>query len=96
MSDAPGPVIAVSDYLKVLPQAVSSWVDRPLVALGTDGFGRSEGREDLRRFFEVDAAHTVWAALSQLVRDGQLEATVLAEARKSLGIDSDKPNPMTV
>ncbi|HEY9841589.1 MAG TPA: pyruvate dehydrogenase (acetyl-transferring), homodimeric type [Candidatus Obscuribacterales bacterium] len=96
LREAPGPVIAVSDYMKILPHALARWIDRPLVALGTDGFGRSEGRRDLRRFFEVDAAHTVWAALSQLVRDGQLEVSVLDEARKALGIDSEKPNPMTV
>lgn len=91
-----GPVIAVSDYVKMLPHALARWVDRPLVALGTDGFGRSEGRGALRRFFEVDTAHTVWAALSQLVRAGQLPASVLKQARKELDIDPDKANPAHV
>lgn len=96
LKDVRGPVIAVSDYLKLLPHSLARWVDRPLVALGTDGFGRSEGRNDLRRFFEVDAEHTAWAALSQLVRDGELESTILDEARKALKIDPDKPNPISV
>ncbi|MGV3523815.1 MAG: pyruvate dehydrogenase (acetyl-transferring), homodimeric type [Candidatus Sericytochromatia bacterium] len=95
LAEAEGPVVAVSDYMKVLPHALARWVDRPLVALGTDGFGRSEGRTDLRRFFEVDAAHTVWVALGELVRQGQLDASILNEARESLGIDPDKINPMT-
>lgn len=96
LADSQGPVIAISDYMKVLPLSLARYIDRPLVALGTDGFGRSEGRDDLRRFFEVDPAHTVWATLSQLVRDGQLDASILQGARDALQIDVDKPNPMSV
>lgn len=96
LKDSEGPVIAVSDYCKVLALSLAKWLPQPLVALGTDGFGRSEGRTDLRRFFEVDTAHTVWAALSQLVRAGQLDASLLEEARQTLKIDPEKPNPMNV
>jgi pyruvate dehydrogenase E1 component len=96
MADTEGPVIAVSDYTKALPHMLARWIDRPLVALGTDGFGRSEGRADLRRFFGVDADHTVWAALSQLVRAGSLDPSVLTEARAALQVDPEAPNPVTV
>lgn len=96
LADAEGPVIAVSDYTKALPHMLARWIDRPLVALGTDGFGRSEGRADLRRFFGVDADHTVWAALSQLVRAGSLDKSVLDEARATLQVDPEAPNPVTV
>lgn len=96
MKEAKGPIIAVSDYVKLLPHSLVQWLDQPLVALGTDGFGHSEGRSDLRRFFEVDAAHTVWAALSHLVRAGELDSEILKEAQQSLAIDPDKANPITV
>lgn len=96
MHDFEGPLVAVSDYSKVLPHSLARWLDRPLLALGTDGFGRSENRENLRRFFEVDADHTVWVALGQLVRDGKLDASILNEARASLRINPDNPNPVTV
>lgn len=91
-----GPIIAASDYMKVLPHSLSPWLDRPLVALGTDGFGRSESRAALRDFFEVDSEHVIWAALGQLVRSGDLDAELLETAREALGIDFDAPNPATV
>jgi pyruvate dehydrogenase E1 component len=96
MNGTEGPIIAVSDYIKILPHSLARWLKQPLVALGTDGFGRSEGREALRRHFEVDAAHTVWATLGQLVREGQLKGDVLAKAQKTLNIDTQKPNPVTL
>ena len=96
MDGTEGPIIAVSDYIKILPHSLARWLKQPLVALGTDGFGRSEGREALRRHFEVDAAHTVWATLGQLVREGQLKGEVLAKAQKALNIDTQKPNPVTL
>ena len=64
-----------------------------MTSLGTDGFGRSEGRASLRDFFEVDAKHIVLATLVELVRDGVLEASVAKKAVKDLGINPDKPNP---
>jgi pyruvate dehydrogenase E1 component len=91
--DAPGVFVAASDYLKTLPDAIDRWLPRPLQSLGTDGFGRSEDRERLRDFFEVDARFVTVAALTELANDGQLDRKVVAKAIKDLGIDSEKPNP---
>jgi pyruvate dehydrogenase E1 component len=91
--DAPGVFVAASDYVKTLPESVSQWLPRPLVALGTDGFGRSEGRAALRDFFEVDAKHIVLATLTGLLREGQITADCVRTAVKELGIDPEKPNP---
>ena len=93
LKDAPGVFVAASDYMKVLPESISQWVPRPLVALGTDGFGRSEGRAALRDFFEVDAKHIVLATLNALARDKQIDAGTLQKAIKDLGINPEKPNP---
>jgi len=87
-------VVAVSDYLKALPFSLARWVKQPFTALGTDGFGRSEGRSELRDYFEVDARYIVIAALSGLVKAGKLDAKVLAKAREEHGINPDKVNPM--
>ena len=93
LKDAPGVFVAASDYMKVLPESIAQWVPRPLVALGTDGFGRSEGRPSLRDFFEVDAKHIVLATLNALARDKQIQPDVLQKAIKDLGINPEKPNP---
>ena len=69
LKDAPGPFIAASDYMKVLPESLCQWVPGQLVSLGTDGFGRSENRDALRDFFEVDAKHIVLATLDALARE---------------------------
>jgi pyruvate dehydrogenase E1 component len=79
--------------MKVLPQSISQWCPRPLVALGTDGFGRSDGRAALRDFFEVDAKFIVLATLQALARDGQIGLDVVQKAIKDLEINQDKPNP---
>ena len=71
----------------------AQWMPRPLVALGTDGFGRSEGRAALRDFFEVDAKHIVLATLNALARDKQIDAGTLQKAIKDLGINPEKLNP---
>jgi pyruvate dehydrogenase E1 component len=89
------PVIAASDYLKALPDAIAKWVDVPFTSLGTDGFGRSATREELRDFFEVDSRHIAFAALSALVRDEQLPASVTLHAMEALGIEPERPNPVT-
>ncbi len=91
--DVPGVFVAASDYVKTLPESVSQWLPRPLVALGTDGFGRSEGRASLRDFFEVDAKHIVLATLTGLLREGQVTADCVQKAVKELGINPEKPNP---
>ncbi|MBS1853423.1 MAG: pyruvate dehydrogenase (acetyl-transferring), homodimeric type [Acidobacteria bacterium] len=88
-----GVLVAASDYMKVLPESISQWMPRPLVALGTDGFGRSENRQSLRDFFEVDSKHIVLATLTALARDKQIKLDVLKKAVKDLGIDPEKPNP---
>jgi pyruvate dehydrogenase E1 component len=80
--------------MKALPDGIAKWVPVPLVALGTDGFGRSETREALRDFFEVDAKHVAWATLSTLYRKGEVRRDVLDRAREHLGIDPNKMNPM--
>ena len=93
LKDAPGVLVAASDYMKVLPESISQWMPRPLVALGTDGFGRSEGRAALRDFFEVDAKHIVLATLHALAREKQIPLEVVRQAVKDLGINPNKPNP---
>jgi pyruvate dehydrogenase E1 component len=93
LKDAPGVLIAASDYMKVLPESISRWMPRSMVALGTDGFGRSENRASLRDFFEVDAKHIVFATLNALVREGQVQVQVVQQAIKDLGINPEKPNP---
>ena len=88
-----GVIVAASDYMKALPDWIDRWLPRPLVSLGTDGFGRSESRASLRDFFEVDARHIVLATLSALARDGKIEGKRVAQAIKDLGINPEKPNP---
>ena len=93
LKDAPGVLVAASDYMKVLPESIAQWLPRPLMALGTDGFGRSESRVALRDFFEVDAKHIVLATLTALLRDKQIKLEVLQQAVKDLGINPEKANP---
>jgi len=93
LKDAPGVFVAASDYMKVLPESIARWVPHPLVALGTDGFGRSENRPSLRDFFEVDAKHIVLATLNALARDRQIQLDDVGKAIKDLGINPEKANP---
>jgi pyruvate dehydrogenase E1 component len=93
LKDAPGVLVAASDYMKVLPESIAQWLPRPLVALGTDGFGRSESRISLRDFFEVDAKHIVLATLTALAREKQIKLDVLQKAVRELGINPEKANP---
>ncbi|MGE3840412.1 MAG: pyruvate dehydrogenase (acetyl-transferring), homodimeric type [Vicinamibacterales bacterium] len=93
LADAPGVLVAASDYLKALPRSIDCWMPRPLTALGTDGFGRSESRADLRNFFEVDARFVVLATLRALLRDKQIDAKVVARAMADLSINPDKLEP---
>ena len=91
-----GPVVTASDYVSALPLSIAPWIERRYTALGTDGFGRSEARAELRRFFEVDAEHIALAALESLALDGEYPKKKLSAAIKTLGIDPDSPNPVTV
>lgn len=90
LKDTKGVLIAASDYLKLLPDALSRHLPRPVVSLGTDGFGRSEAREELRDHFEVDARFVTVATLYALAQEGQLEASVVSQAIEDLNIDPDK------
>ncbi|HEX5589414.1 MAG TPA: pyruvate dehydrogenase (acetyl-transferring), homodimeric type [Candidatus Limnocylindrales bacterium] len=88
-----GPIVAATDWMKVIPQMVAPWVPATFVALGTDGFGRSDTRESLRAFFEIDPAHIAAATMSALARDGAITGKQAAAAIKDLGIDPDKVDP---
>src|SRR2546421_5522299 len=94
LADAPGVLVAASDYLKTLPNMLAKWMPRRLASLGTDGFGRSEGRQALRNFFEVDARFITLATLHELLQDGKIERSLLDKAMKDLDIDPEKPNPV--
>ncbi|MCX7428237.1 MAG: pyruvate dehydrogenase (acetyl-transferring), homodimeric type [Planctomycetia bacterium] len=91
-----GPVVAACDYVSAVPLSIARWIERPYTALGADGFGRSEARRELRRFFEVDAENIALAALDELARSGDYPRSKLPAAIKTLGIDPEKPNPVTV
>ncbi len=90
-----GVCVIASDYVKALPNSISRWFPRPPVALGTDGFGRSESREALRDFFEVDARFITLGALSGLAQEGRIDWQMVANAMKELEIDPDKVDPVT-
>ena len=90
-----GPFIAVSDNVRLVADQIRPWVPGPYVTLGTDGFGRSDTRSALRRHFEIDAEHTVYAALCALSDNGQFDKKKLAKAVKDLDIDPDKADPAT-
>jgi pyruvate dehydrogenase E1 component len=91
-----GPFIAVSDYMKIVPDQIAKWVPGGLTTLGTDGFGRSDLRSRLRRFFEIDAECVVVAALYALARNGQMPGKAVAQAIKDLKIDPEKGFPQLV
>jgi pyruvate dehydrogenase E1 component len=88
-----GVFVSASDYLQLLGDSISKWLPGPMHALGTYGFGRSETRESLRDFFEVDARYIAFAALFSLAKDGKITKEVLKKAKKQLEINADKPNP---
>jgi pyruvate dehydrogenase E1 component len=91
-----GAFIAVSDNMKIVPDQIAPWIPGGLTTLGTDGFGRSDTREKLRRFFEVDAESTVIATLYALAERGELDRRVVQKAIKNLGVDPEKPHPQLV
>jgi pyruvate dehydrogenase E1 component len=95
LEDEPWPVVAATDYVKTVADQVAPFVPSGLRSLGTDGFGRSETREALRRFFEVDAEHVCVAALAELSRRVSFPADRLREAIATFGIETDGPDPST-
>jgi pyruvate dehydrogenase E1 component len=88
--------VAVSDNIRTVPDQIAPWVPGGLMTLGTDGFGRSDTRERLRRFFEVDAESTVISTLYALAQKGQIEMQIVQKAIKDLGVDPEKVQPQLV
>ena len=91
-----GPFIAATDYMKTVPDQIRQWVPGRYIVLGTDGYGRSDSRAALRRFFEVDRQYIVVAALKALADDGKIDVATVAKAIADFGLDPQKPNPLTV
>jgi len=91
---AAGPVVAASDFLRAVPDQVARWVPGTWLSLGTDGFGRSDAREALRRYFEVDAEHVAAAALAGLAACGALTGAAASRAIADLGVDPEAPDPL--
>ncbi|PWG62206.1 pyruvate dehydrogenase (acetyl-transferring), homodimeric type [Spiribacter halobius] len=91
-----GPVVASTDYMRSFADQIRPYLDRRFVVLGTDGYGRSDTRENLRRFFEVDRYYVTVAALKALADEGTIPAKKVTEAIKKYNIDADAPNPVTV
>jgi pyruvate dehydrogenase E1 component len=91
-----GPAVAATDYMRNYADQIRPYMDRPYTVLGTDGFGRSDTRERLRNFFEVNRYYVTVATLKALADAGEIEIGKVSEAIKKYGIDPDKPNPVTV
>ncbi|MBN1406384.1 MAG: pyruvate dehydrogenase (acetyl-transferring), homodimeric type [Calditrichaceae bacterium] len=94
LKDAKGVFVAASDYVRALPESIAKWVPGELFTLGTDGFGRSDGRRHLREFFEVDERYIVLAALHQLKKEGKITAEIVKKAIKDMDINPKKSNPI--
>lgn len=94
LADCEGPFISVSDNMRLVAEQIAPWVPGKFVALGTDGFGRSETREALRNHYEIDAAHVAFATISTLVREDKLDKKVAQKAAKALQIDTEKVHPV--
>jgi pyruvate dehydrogenase E1 component len=93
LGSAPGPIIAVTDFMKSVPDQIARFVPKDFIPLGTDGFGRSDTRAELRRFFETDANHIEIAVLSALAAEGSIEASVVSDAISAHGIDVEAIDP---
>jgi pyruvate dehydrogenase E1 component len=93
LEPAEGPIIAATDFMKAVPDQVARWVPQPFVPLGTDGYGRSDARKDLRRFFEVDAEHIVVATLAALARSGDIKPEDVTEAIERYDLDPERVAP---
>ncbi|HSC05653.1 MAG TPA: pyruvate dehydrogenase (acetyl-transferring), homodimeric type [Steroidobacteraceae bacterium] len=96
LGDRKGPFIAATDYMRTVPDQVRQWMPGRYAVLGTDGFGRSDSRAALRRFFEVDRHYITVAALKALSDEGKMDVATVTGAMKAFGIDPKKPNPLTV
>jgi pyruvate dehydrogenase E1 component len=96
MGDVHGPIVAATDYIKNYAEQIRPFLKQPYTVLGTDGFGRSDSRANLRRFFEVDANHIAAAAMAELFQQGTIDRQLMAEALDRYEIDGSKPNPRLV
>ena len=96
LADAQGPVIAATDYMKAYADQLREFVPGRFMALGTDGFGRSDTRDKLRAFFEVSRGYVVLASLNALVDEGKLDPKIATDAVEQLGLNPKKPNPLYV
>jgi len=96
LEGAEGPIVAATDYIKAVPDQIAPWLAGRLVSLGTDGFGRSDNRGHLRRFFEVNAEAIAAAALATLAREGRFDAARAAQAIRELGLDPDSQDPASL
>jgi pyruvate dehydrogenase E1 component len=96
LKDSKGPVIVSTDYMKSFAEQIQRFVPNTFVALGTDGYGRSDSREALRDFFEVDRNYIVVTTLKALSDEGKLPAKKVAEAVKKYKLNPNKPNPTTI
>jgi pyruvate dehydrogenase complex dehydrogenase (E1) component len=96
LAGSEGPIVAITDFMRTVPDQVARWMPRRFLSLGTDGFGRSDTREVLRRFFEVDAAHVVVAVLHALAAEGLVPDSRVDEAIGEYGIDPGAPDPWSV
>ncbi|MBZ5647408.1 MAG: pyruvate dehydrogenase (acetyl-transferring), homodimeric type [Acidobacteriia bacterium] len=93
LEGAKGPIVAATDYMKIVPDQLAPWLAGRLITLGTDGFGRSDNREHLRRHFEVNAESIAAAALSRLARDGKFEVSRALKAFQELGVNTKNIDP---
>jgi pyruvate dehydrogenase E1 component len=96
LAEVPGPFIAVSDYMKMVPDQIAPWVPGGLTTLGTDGFGRSDTRENLRRFFEIDPPMITVATLYAMAQKGAVDKRAVVRAMKDLNVDPEKAHPVCV
>jgi pyruvate dehydrogenase E1 component len=95
LAGSEGPLVAISDFMKAIPDQVARFVPQPFISLGTDGYGRSDTRPALRAHFETDAAHIVVAVLYGLLSTGDVKAETVADAIDRYGIDAGKRDPRT-
>jgi pyruvate dehydrogenase E1 component len=93
MMETTGPIVAVTDFMTIIPDQVAKWMPRDFIVLGTDGYGRSDSRENLRRFFETSTGHVVMAALSGLVKSGRMKPAAVTDAMQRYYIDPEAPDP---
>jgi pyruvate dehydrogenase E1 component len=96
LANRPGPYVAATDYMKIVPDQIQRWMPGQYVTLGTDGYGRSDARDALRRFFEVDKRYVAVTALKALADEGKVDNKTVAAAIRKYGIDPDKPDPVTL